>query len=435
MHRSAMHRSVRASILAALVLAASLPAAAQQRQVPDNRQQIQFSFAPIVRKVAPAVVNIYTKRVVQERSASPFFDDPIFRRFFGDSTPFGGSRKRLENSLGSGVIVRSDGIIVTNHHVIKDADKITVVLADRREFDAQILVNDERTDIAVLRIHVKGERLPYLEFGDADKLEVGDMVLAIGDPFGVGQTVTCGIVSGLARTEVGITDFRSFIQTDAAINPGNSGGALVSMDGKLIGINTAIFSQSGGSVGIGFAIPSNMVSTVVHSAVTGKPSIRPWLALRATEVTAEIASAMGLNRPGGVLVEAVSSRAVRPSAPGSGAVTSSSMSTSTAVDDLQGLRFRLATREIGKKVVMSVRRQGKVIDLPFDLQAPPEIPPRDTTILQDESPLSGAKVVNLSPAVAAELGVEESEVGVIVVAIERGSLAPRGSGSVPVTSS
>jgi Do/DeqQ family serine protease len=419
-----MYRSVSASILAALVLAAAVPAAAQQRQVPDNRQQIQFSFAPIVRKVAPAVVNIYTKRVVQERSASPFFDDPIFRRFFGDSTPFGGSRKRLENSLGSGVIVRSDGIIVTNHHVIKDADKITVVLSDRREFDAQILVNDERTDIAVLRIHVKGERLPYLEFGDADKIEVGDMVLAIGDPFGIGQTVSSGIVSGLARTEVGITDFRSFIQTDAAINPGNSGGALVSMDGKLIGINTAIFSQSGGSVGIGFAIPSNMVSTIVHSAVTGKPLIRPWLSLRATEVTAEVASAMGLNRPGGVLVEAV-----QPSGPAERAgIRRGDIILDVdhkAVDDLQGLRFRLATREIGKNVVMSVRRHGKVIDLPFDLQAPPEIPPRDTTILQNESPLSGAKVVNLSPAVAAELGVEESAVGVIVVDIERGSWASR----------
>ena len=419
-----MHRRVRAYVLVALVAAISLPAAAQQRAVPDNRQQIQFSFAPIVRKVAPAVVNIYTKRVVQERSASPFFDDPVFRRFFGDSSPFGGTQKRLENSLGSGVIVRNDGVVVTNHHVIKDADKITVVLADRREFDAEILVNDSRTDIAVLRIHVKGERLPYLEFGDADKLEVGDMVLAIGDPFGIGQTVSSGIVSGLARTEVGIADFRSFIQTDAAINPGNSGGALVSMDGRLVGINTAIFSRSGGSVGIGFAIPSNMVSTIVRSAVTGKPLIRPWLSLRATELTAEIASAMGLDRPGGVLVEAV-----QPSGPAEHAGLRRGdviyEVDNKAVDDVQGLRFRLATRQIGEEVTMSVHRHGKVIKVPFDLQPPPEIPPRDTTILQNESPLSGAKVVNLSPAVAAEVGFEESEVGVLIVDIQRGSWASR----------
>ena len=424
MHRSAMHRSLRASFLAAVVLAASLPAAAQQRVAPDNRRQIQFSYAPIVRKVAPAVVNIYTKRVVQERNVSPFFDDPVFRRFFGDAAPFGGTRKRLENSLGSGVIVRSDGIIVTNHHVIKDADKITVVLADRREFAAKILVNDKRTDIAVLRINVKGEKLPYLEFGDADKLEVGDLVLAIGDPFGIGQTVSSGIVSGLARTEVGITDFRSFIQTDAAINPGNSGGALVSMDGKLIGINTAIFSKSGGSVGIGFAIPSNMVRTIVHSAITGKPLVRPWISLRATEVTADIASAIGLDRPGGVLVESV-----QPNGPAERAgIRRGDVIMEVdhkAVDDLQGLRFRLATREIGETVVMTVRRHGKVMELPFHLKAPPEIPPRDTTILQNESPLSGAKIVNLSPAVAAEVGVDESAVGVLVIDIERGSWASR----------
>ena len=211
----------------------------------------------------------------------------------------------MENSLGSGVIVRGDGVVVTNHHVIKGADSITVVLSDRREFDAKVLVTDEQTDIAVLRVAMKGETLPSVNFGDADALEVGDLVLAIGNPFGLGQTVSSGIVSGLARTSVGITDFRSFIQTDAAINPGNSGGALVSMDGRLIGINTAIYSRSGGSVGIGFAVPSNMVRTIVRSAVSGKPLVRPWLSLRAREVTADIASAMGLPRPGGVLVESV----------------------------------------------------------------------------------------------------------------------------------
>jgi serine protease Do len=418
-----MHK-LSSSILCALLVLTALPAWAQ-RAVPESKAQMQLSFAPIVRKAAPAVVNIYTKRVVQERSASPFTDDPLFRRFFGEGGPLGGgSRKRIENSLGSGVIVRGDGIVVTNYHVIKDADSITVVLTDRREFDADILVKDERTDIAVLRIKATGAALPALDFGDADALEVGDMVLAIGNPFGIGQTVSSGIVSGLARTEVGITDFRSFIQTDAAINPGNSGGALVSMDGRLVGINTAIFSRTGGSVGIGFAIPANMVSTIVRSAVTGKPLVRPWLSLRATEVTAEIASAMGIDRPGGVLVETV-----QPSGPAERAGLKRgdviSEVDGKAVEDLQGLRFRLATRQIGERVTMTVRRRGSNLAIPFDLQAPPEIPPRDTSVLHGTQPLAGAKVANLSPAVAAEVGFDEAEVGVLVVEVQRGSWASR----------
>jgi len=298
------------------------------------------------------------------------------------------------------------------------------VLADRREFDAELLLTDERTDIAVLRINVHGEKLPYLEFGDADALEVGDMVLAIGDPFGIGQTVSSGIVSGLARTEVGITDFRSFIQTDAAINPGNSGGALVAMDGRLIGINTAIYSRTGGSVGIGFAVPSNMVRTVVQSAVTGKPLVRPWLSLRATEVTADVASAMGLGRPGGVLVEAV-----QPNGPAEKAgIRRGDVIVDVdgkVVDDLQSLRFRLATREIGDKVTLGVQRRGTVMKRSFALMAPPEVPPRDATVIQGKNPLSGAKLVNLSPAVAAEIGFDESATGVLTVEVARGTWASR----------
>ncbi|MEC8172936.1 MAG: trypsin-like peptidase domain-containing protein, partial [Pseudomonadota bacterium] len=275
-------------------------ALADSRSVPGSEAEIKLSFAPIVRRTGPAVVNIYAQKVVEQRRGW-MFEDPFFRRFFGKQfPPSSQKRNRVENSLGSGVIVRADGIVVTNNHVIKDADDITVVLADRREFDAALLLKDKRTDIAVLRINTKEEELPIVELSDSDDLEVGDLVLALGNPFGVGRTVTSGIVSALARTSVGITDYRFFIQTDAAINPGNSGGALVDMTGKLVGINTAIYSRSGGSLGIGFAVPSNMVSTVVASAVSGKPLVRPWVSFVGKSVTADIANAIGLPRPYGV---------------------------------------------------------------------------------------------------------------------------------------
>ena len=243
-------RSRFAAALLITIAVASIARADDAEQVPRDAGAIQLSFAPIVRKAAPAVVNIYARQV--QKTASPLFNDPLFQHFFGDQ--FGQPRERVRNALGSGVIVRADGLIVTNHHVVADANEIRVVLADRREFPAKIVISDDKTDLAVLRIDTGGASLPVLALRDSDELEVGDLVLAIGDPFGVGQTVTSGIVSALARTQIGISDLGFFIQTDAAINPGNSGGALVGMDGKLVGINTAIFSQSGGSIGIGFAI-------------------------------------------------------------------------------------------------------------------------------------------------------------------------------------
>ena len=238
---------------------------AQTKVAPRTEGEIKLSFSPIVRRAGPAVVNIFARKVVEHRRGW-MFDDPFFRRFFGDEFPLGGgARNRVENSLGSGVIVGAEGIIVTNNHVIKDADDIKVVLADRREFDATLLLKDKRTDIAVLRLEVDGERLPKVELANSDDLEVGDLVLALGNPFGVGRTVTSGIVSALARTSVGITDYRFFIQTDAAINPGNSGGPLIDLDGKVIGMNTAIVSQSGGNMGIGFAIPSNILQNIKNA--------------------------------------------------------------------------------------------------------------------------------------------------------------------------
>ena len=269
-----LNRPLIAALLAAAALAmfTGAPATAQERRVPGPGE-LRLSYAPVVQRVAPAVVNVYAAKVVQNRN--PLFDDPVFRRFFG--VPGDGGRQ-IQRSLGSGVIVDLSGLVVTNVHVIEGADEVKVALADKREFEAEIVLKDKRSDLAVLRIKDTHERFPVLEFANSDALEVGDVVLAIGDPFGVGQTVTHGIVSALARTQVGITDYQFFIQTDAAINPGNSGGALVDMSGRLVGINTAIFSRSGGSQGIGFAIPANMVRVVVASAKSGGSSVmRPWL--------------------------------------------------------------------------------------------------------------------------------------------------------------
>ena len=243
---------------------------AQQRQVPTSAAQLQLSFAPIVQHVAPAVVNVYAQHVVANNN--PFLADPFFRQFFG-----GMPRQQVERSLGSGVIVDPSGLVVTNYHVIADASEIKVALADKRELDADIVLKDERGDLAVLRIKGTSEKFPTLEFANSDELQVGDVVLAIGDPFGVGQTVTHGIVSAVARTQVGNSDYQFFIQTDAAINPGNSGGALVDVNGRLVGINSEIYSRSGGSEGIGFAIPANMVRVVVASAESGSKTVkRAW---------------------------------------------------------------------------------------------------------------------------------------------------------------
>ena len=410
--------------LISVLAAGPTPATADQLRVPENREQITLSYAPVVRATGPAVVNIYARKVVRDRRGW-MFDDPFFQRFFGDEFPFGGGgRRQIENSLGSGVIVKPTGLIVTNNHVIKDATEITVILADRREYDATVMLKDQRTDIAVLQIDTSGEALPSIEFGDSDGLEVGDLVLALGNPFGVGRTVTSGIVSALARTSVGIADYRFFIQTDAAINPGNSGGALVDMRGRLVGINTAIYSRSGGSMGIGFAIPSNMVRTVVDSAVSGKPLVRPWLSFVGKSVTADIAGALGLKRPFGVLVEKVYK---------GGPAAQAGLESGDVIlrlgkheiEDGQALRFRLATRPMGETVDLEVFRRGKEQVLKLKLVPPPEDPPRNITFLEGRHPLLGAKVANLNPALADELGFETDAAGVIILAVEAQSPAAR----------
>lgn len=398
---------------------------AQEKRVPASRSEVLQSFAPLVKRVAPAVVNIFSKRVVRERVASPLFNDPFFKRFFGDDFGlFGVPRDRIQNSLGSGVIVSADGMIVTNHHVISAATEITVVLADRREFPAELVLDDERTDLAILRIDPKGESLPTIPFKDTDEVEVGDLVLAIGNPFGVGQTVTSGIVSALARTKIGISDFSFFIQTDAAINPGNSGGALVTLDGKLLGINTAIFSQSGGSIGIGFAIPSDMVRTVVASAAKGGDILRAWTGLTGQTLTQDLAEGFGLDRPGGVIVSDI----YRGGPADQAGLRSGDIVLSVdnrRIEDFESLRYRLATSKLGDKVRLDVWRDRRKISLDMPLIAAPETPARNETTLRGPHPLSGAVVANLSPAMAEELELPGVWEGVIITKIIRGTTVQR----------
>jgi len=424
-----LRRRLTSAAALALLLGAAAPfvpiAAAEQVKVPESQAEIVLSFAPVVRQAAPAVVNIYAKRVVQQRSLSPLFDDPFFKRFFGGAFgDFGHKRERIQNALGSGVIVDAGGLVVTNHHVIQGASEITVVLADRREFPAELVVSDEHSDLSVLRIDAAGETLPTLELKDSDEAEVGDLVLAIGNPFGVGQTVTSGIISALARTQKGISDFNFFIQTDAAVNPGNSGGALVTLDGRLIGINTAIYSRSGGSIGIGFAVPSEMVRTVVASALTGGRIVRPWPGLSGQTLGADLAEGFGLARPGGVVVNQIYAGGPADEAglrQGDVIVEADG----DHVNDLETLQFRVATGRLGESLPLRAVRAGDLVDLTLPLEEAPETPLRDLRTLEGRHPLNGATVGNLSPALAEELDIGDAWDGVILVKVPRGSIARR----------
>ncbi|MCS0505227.1 DegQ family serine endoprotease [Ancylobacter mangrovi] len=396
-----------------------------QTRVPTSRAEIALSFAPVVARTAPAIVNVYAMRAVRQRRGMSLLDDPFFRRFFGaPSGPgFGGPSERIQRALGSGVIVDPSGLVVTNNHVIDGADEVRVSLADKREYDADILLRDPRTDLAILKLKGGKGDFPSAELGSSDDLQVGDIVLAIGNPFGVGQTVTQGIVSALARTQVGITDYQFFIQTDAAINPGNSGGALVDTAGRVIGINTAIFSRSGGSQGIGFAIPADMVRVVLQSVLSGGKSVRrPWLGAQLQRVTPDIAEGLDLSRPVGSLVQSVV-----PGSPAAlGGLKVGDLITGIAgqeTDDPDAFGYRFATRPLGGKVEVAVVRQGKKMELSLPLEAAPETVPREERVLDGRSPLAGATVVNLSPAVAEELRTVEPDKGVVVTAVADGSPA------------
>jgi Do/DeqQ family serine protease len=402
---------------ALLVLLAAAPAMSQDRRVPASAAELRLSYAPIVQRVQPAVVNVYAAKVVQDHN--PLLDDPIFRRFFG--VP-GQQPEQMQRSLGSGVMVDASGLVVTNVHVIEGADEVKVSLSDKREFEAEIVLKDPRSDLAILRLKGAHEKFPTLDFANSDELMVGDVVIAIGNPFGVGQTVTHGIISALARTQVGITDYQFFIQTDAAINPGNSGGALVDMTGKLAGINTAIFSRSGGSQGIGFAIPANMVRVVVASAKSGGKAVkRPWLGAKLQAVTPEIAETLGLRLPSGALVASVV--ATSPAAQAGLKVSDLIVAIDgQAVDDPNAFDYRFATRPLGGAAQIDVLRSGKTVKLSVPLETAPDSG-RNEIVLTGRSPLQGAKVANISPALADELHLDSDTEGVAVTDLADGGTA------------
>ncbi len=393
------------------------PLAAPNRAPPADLATMKMSFAPLVRRAAPAVVNVYSTRTVRQQV------DPFWALFGGG---MGVPRDRVEGSLGSGVIVRADGVVVTNHHVIADGQQLRVVLADRREFPARLLLDDARSDLAVLKIDVGAETLPVLPIESRNDVQVGDLVLAIGDPFGVGQTVTNGIVSGLARTEVGASDFGFYIQTDAAINPGNSGGPLVDVDGNLIGVNTFILSRSGSSSGVGFAIPAALVRRVVETAVGGGRSVRrAWLGVRASAVTAESARALGLDRPEGVLVSDVypGSAAARAGIAVGDLIVSVD---AQSVNDQAALNYLVATHRPGDVVVIQLRRNGAARTVRVSVDTPPAAPARDERTLAGREPLQGATVVNLSPATADQYGLDPFLRGVLITASGSGVAAQAG---------
>ncbi|MFI4975434.1 MAG: Do family serine endopeptidase [Caulobacterales bacterium] len=395
---------------AARAQAPDLPAPAP-RVAPTDAASLRVSFAPVVKRAAPAVVNVFSKRTVRTQV------DPFWGMFMGG----GITRDLVQRSLGSGSIVRADGVILTNHHVIEGAQEIMVVTADRREWPATVLLDDPRADLAVLKIDTAGEKLPTIAIADAEDVQVGDLVLAIGDPFGVGQTVTNGIVSALARSDVGLSNYAFFIQTDAAINPGNSGGPLVDMNGDLIGVNTAILSRSGTSSGVGFAIPAAMVRQVVATALGGaREMTRPWLGARTQALTGEMAKSMGLATPQGVVVADV-----WPDGPAARAgIAQGDVIVSVdgqGVDDDAGLNYRIATRGIGESVAVLVRKPGRDRTVRVRLEAPPALPAKDEKVIGGHNPLNGATVINLSPAAASALGLDPfAGHGVMISAVAGG---------------
>jgi serine protease Do len=406
----------------AAVETSAAPAASGADQ---SKAALQTSFAPVVKKVMPSIVNIFSSRKVQTQSE--VFNDPFFRRFFGDG--FGGRpmvpRERQERSLGSGVIVSSDGYILTNNHVVDGASDIKVSLNDKREFRAKVVGTDSKTDLAVLKIEQTG--LPTVHLGDSAKVEVGDVVLAIGNPFGVGQTVTMGVVSATGRGGLGIEEYEDFIQTDAAINPGNSGGALINGAGELVGVNTAILSRSGGNQGIGFAIPANLARNVMDQIIQGGKVSRAFLGVAIQPVTPDIAKAFKLPNSEGALISDVSanSPAERAGLKPGDVVTKVD---GRSVADSRALQLMVGEMKPGRTVRLSVVRDGA--EREYSVNLGEQTPTRSESDRNrggspSERALDGVSLETLTPALAQEFGIERNVKGVLVRGVDRDSASAR----------
>ncbi|TMV03287.1 PDZ domain-containing protein [Ruegeria sediminis] len=397
-------------LLITLGLAAA-PALAETR-VPQSQAEISLGFAPVVKQAAPAVVNIYA-RIIRPGRSNPLFSDPFFRDFFGGD--FGTPRPRVQNSLGSGVILSEDGYVVSNYHVVGMATEIQVVTTDRREFTAEVVLGDEESDIAILRLE-GADGLPHLNLRDSDHVEVGELALAIGNPFGVGQTVSSGIISGLARSGTATGNARGyFIQTDAPINPGNSGGALIDVNGDLIGINTSILSRSGGSNGIGFAIPANLVAEFLRQARAGNESfVRPWAGIAGQPMNADIAESLGLALPEGVVISDL-----HPESP----IAKAGFRVGDVITHVDGeevnspseMKFRMSVAGIGGVTTMTRLRNGAREQLEVAMIEAPDVPPAEETVLDDRTVLPGLTVARANPAVISRMGLPLSLAGVVVL--------------------
>jgi serine protease Do len=385
--------------------------------VPRQITETSKAFSEIVSAVSPAVVNISTTKVFK-RDSEPLFEDPFFD-FFKPFHDLRMPKKWKEQSLGSGVIVSSDGYIITNNHVVEKSDEIKVTLLDKRMFKGRIVGADPKTDIAIVKIDAAN--LPTIPWGDSEKLQVGEFVLAIGNPYGLSHTVTMGIISAVGRANVGIADYEDFIQTDAAINPGNSGGPLVNIKGELIGINTAIFSKTGGYQGIGFAVPTNMVRPLMSQLIQKGKIIRGWLGVTIQEMTPEIAQKFGLEKSRGALVSDVTK--------GSPAEKAGILRGDIVIEfnrkevkDVASLRNMVSQSKVGSDVLIKILRSGKEYTVRLVVA---ELPREVTEVAPDQMPddsemgaFTGLTVMGLTKEIARQLGLSKDERGVVVVKVE-----------------
>ncbi len=395
----------------------------------ETLSQLSDALSDVAAVATPSVVNISTTRLIKTRDEAPFdlFDDPFFRRFFGDQLPHPNvPKEHKEQSLGSGVIVSEDGYIVTNNHVIEKSQEIKVLLTNKRDYKAKLIGADPKTDIAVIKIEATG--LPALPWGDSNKLRVGEIVFAIGNPFGLNSTLTMGVISAVGRANVGIADYEDFIQTDAAINPGNSGGALINARGELVGINTAIVSRTGGYQGIGFAVPSSMARQVMESLIKYKKVVRGWLGVSIQEVTSDLAEEFGVKDLKGALVSGV----MKGSPAEKAGIKQGDVLLAFGgkeVEDTGHLRNMVSQTPVGTKVKVKLLRQKKEMELEVTVaELPKKLGEAGTEegtggSEEESNALSGITVRELTPELAKRFGLGEGESGVVIVKIDPGSRA------------